>query len=243
MSKVMKAKDFVNKAKNIANDYKTLYVMGCFGAPLNATNKKRYTTNNAYNKQPERTKMINNASSDTFGFDCVCLLKGILWGWSGNQNKTYGGAKYNSNGVPDVGANTMFSKYCTDKSSDFSKIEVGEFVWLDGHIGVYIGDGLAIECTPAWKNKVQITAVGNIGKKNGYPTRKWTKHGKSNFLDYTLNKTNQETLEQLARKVINGKFKNQPLRSVLLLAYIKKNKLPYTVKQVQSKVNELLKKK
>lgn len=183
MGKVMTAETFVKKAKDIANNYKTLYVLGCFGAPMNSTNKKRYTSNNAYNKS--RAKIINAASFDTFGFDCVNLLKGIFWGWNGDKNKTYGGAKYASNGVPDVNANGMFDKYCTDKSSNFKNIEVGEFLWMEGHIGVYIGNGLAVECTPIWKNKVQITAVGNIGKKSGYNTRTWKKHGKSVFLDYT----------------------------------------------------------
>ena len=55
---------------------------------------------------------------------------------------------------------------------------------MKGHIGIYIGNGLAVECTPAWKNKVQITAVGNIGKKTGYNTRTWTNHGKLNFIKY-----------------------------------------------------------
>lgn len=70
----------VNKLKNIAKNYKTLYVMGCFGAPMTAYNKKRYTQNNEYNRRPERTAMINAASADTFGFDCGCLIKGVLWG-------------------------------------------------------------------------------------------------------------------------------------------------------------------
>lgn len=183
MGKVMTAEAFAKKAKDIANNYKTLYVLGCFGAPMTESAKKRYTSNNAYNKS--RANIINVASSDTFGFDCVCLLKGIFWDWNGNKDKIYGGAKYESNGVPDVGANTMFDKYCTDRSSDFKNIEVGEFVWMEGHIGVYIGNGLAVECTPIWKNKVQITAVGNIGKKSGYNTRTWKKHGKSIYLDYT----------------------------------------------------------
>ena len=87
MKKVMKAQELVNKAKDIAKNYKTLYVMGCFGAPMNATNKKRYTSNYSYNKQASRVKMINSASSDTFGFDCVCLIKGILWGWNGDKSK------------------------------------------------------------------------------------------------------------------------------------------------------------
>ncbi len=55
---------------------------------------------------------------------------------------------------------------------------------MSGHIGVYIGNGLAVECTPIWKDGVQITAVGNIGRKAGYNTRTWTNHGKLKFIDY-----------------------------------------------------------
>ena len=123
----MKSTVFVEKLKEIATKYKTLYVMGCIGSPLNAKNKARYTTSNdahKYNKQADRTAMINAASADTFGFDCVCLLKSVLWGWNGNKNKTYGGAVYESNGVPDIDATDMFEK-CSDISSDFSKISVG----------------------------------------------------------------------------------------------------------------------
>lgn len=180
---VMTNKEFVAKLKAAATNYKTLYVMGCFGAPMTAANKKRYTTNHEYNKQASRTAMINAASADTFGFDCVCLLKGILWGWNGDASKTYGGAGYAVNGVPDIGADTMITK-CSGVSTDFSKIEVGEALWLSGHIGVYIGDGLAVECTPAFDNKVQITAVKNIGTKSGYNSRTWTKHGKLPYISY-----------------------------------------------------------
>ena len=184
MGYVMKAKDFANKAKNIANNYKTLYIMGCFGAPMNIANKKRYTSNYAYNSQPTRKKMIESASADTFGFDCVCLIKGILWGWNGNKNATYGGAKYCSNGVPDFGADGIMN-YCNNVSSNFSNIVVGEVVHMKGHVGIYIGDGLVAECTPAWQNKVQITACGNIGKKAGYNTRTWVNHGRLKYIDYT----------------------------------------------------------
>lgn len=180
----MTSKDFIEKAKTIANNYKTLYVLGCFGAPLNTTNKERYTRNYSYNAQSSRASKIRSASYDTFGFDCVCLIKGILWGWDGNVNATYGGAKYGSNGVPDVGADQMMN-YCYDVSTDFSNIKKGELVHMPGHIGIYIGDGLAVECTPIWGDGVQITAVGNIAKKSGYNTRYWTNHGKSNFIDYS----------------------------------------------------------
>lgn len=180
----MKAAVLVAQCKHIAKDLKTLYVMGCFGAPMNATNKARYSNNNEYNRRPERKAMINAATDDTFGFDCVGLIKGILWGFSGDKTKVYGGASYTSNGVPDYGANTMI-QVCSGVSTDFSKIKPGEAVWKSGHIGVYIGDGLAVECTPSWGNKVQITAVGNIGSKSGYHTRTWTSHGKLPYVDYT----------------------------------------------------------
>lgn len=179
----MNASEFVAKLKDVANNYKTLYVMGCFGAPMNVRNKTRYCKNHPYNQQASRTKMIQNASSDTFGFDCVNLIKGILWGWNGDLNKTYGGASYKTHGVPDVSADGMI-KLCTDLSTDFTKIEVGEAVWTNGHIGVYIGDGLAIECTPAWKNKVQITACNCT--KAGYNTRHWKKHGKLPYINYDV---------------------------------------------------------
>lgn len=180
---MMKSTDFIAKLKEIATKHKTLYVMGCFGAPMTAANKKRYTNNHTYNKQAARTKMINAASADTFGFDCVCLIKGVLWGWNGDTSKVYGGAGYAINGVPDIGADTMITK-CSGVSTDFSNIVPGEAVWMPGHIGVYIGDGLAVECTPKWDNKVQITAVANIGTKAGYNPRKWTKHGKLPYIEY-----------------------------------------------------------
>lgn len=173
------AKELAAACEDVAKNYKTLYVYGCFGAPMNEKNKARYC--NANNES--RTAAIQAASADTFGFDCVNLIKGLLWGWEGDASKTYGGAVYKSNGVPDTNANGLF-QLCQDVSTDFSTILVGEAVWLSGHIGVYIGNGLAVECTPKWDSCVQITAVGNIGTKSGYHSRKWTKHGKIPYVTY-----------------------------------------------------------
>lgn len=180
----MLSKLFVEKLISIAKEYKTLYILGCFGAPMTEKNKKRYTSNYSYNKTAERKAMIMSASEDTFGFDCVCLIKGVLWGWCGDATKVYGGASYKANDVPDINANTMIAK-CTDVSSDFTTIVPGEIVWMSGHCGVYIGNGLAVECTPKWDNCVQITAVGNIGSKAGYNTRTWKKHGFCPWVDYS----------------------------------------------------------
>ncbi len=163
---------------------KTLYVMGAFGAPLNAKNKARYRKNNSYNRQPERQALIDAASDDTFAFDCVgCTPKGILWGWDGDKSKTYGGAKYKSNGVPDTNVDGMLKK-CTDISTDFSTIIPGEYLYMKDHCGIYIGDGLAVECSPKWKDGVQITAVNQ--RKEGYNTRTWLKHGKLKYVEYPV---------------------------------------------------------
>lgn len=210
MSKVMKVSEFVAKLKDVAENYKTLYVMGCFGAPMNAKNKARYCDNHDYNRQASRTKMIKAASTDTFGFDCVCLIKSILWGWNGDHSKTYGGAKYKSNGVPELNADGMI-KVCENVTTDFSNVEVGEALWCKGHIGVYIGGGLAVECTPAWKNKVQITAVKNIGTKAGYNARTWTKHGKLPYVEYDVKSTTKPTSTQTAVKVESARNKDKTL--------------------------------
>ena len=152
----MTNKELVKRLIDVANNYKTLYVMGCFGAPLNAANKTRYCNNHSYNKQSTRTAMIKASTDDTFGFDCVNLIKGVLWGWNGDKTKNYGGATYASNGVPDIGADEIINR-CANISTDFSNLIPGELVWKKGHVGIYIGDGLVVECTPAWKNCVQIT--------------------------------------------------------------------------------------
>ena len=183
---MMTAAQLVDKAVDIAKNYRTLYVMGCFGAPLTGANASRYCTNHSYNRQPKRTAMIKAArdqSPPVFGFDCVCLIKGILWGWDGDALKTYGGAKYASNGVQDLSANVMFSR-CKGQSTNFSDIELGEALWCPGHIGIYIGNGHAVECTPSWKNCVQVTAVGNMKVVSNYPKRMWSKHGKLPYIKY-----------------------------------------------------------
>lgn len=177
-------KQLVEKCIDIAKNYKTLYVMGGIGYRLTEANKTRAINNGAhgaYNAKSTRKKMINAADADTWAFDCVCLIKSVLWGWKGDYNATYGGAEYTSNGVPDINADQMIN-VCNNVSTNFSKIAVGEAVWCKGHIGVYIGDGLAVECTPAWDNCVQITAC-NCDKK-GYNRRNWTKHGYLPYVSY-----------------------------------------------------------
>lgn len=186
--KIMSAAELAAKAKEVANNYKTLYVKGCFGAPLRPEYKSRYCKG----VSDSRKAKIMNASPDTFGFDCVCLVKGILWGWNGNRNHCYGGANYASGGVPDIGTEEIIGA-CAEVSTDFGRIEVGELVWLPGHVGVYIGDGLCVEATSAWKDCVQVTACNrNVA---GYNRRDWQKHGKLPYVEYGTKPTNNTKTE------------------------------------------------
>ena len=223
-------KELAAAAEAVAKNHKTLYVMGCFGAPLNAANRARYTSNHSYNRQNERTKKIKAATADTFGFDCVGLIKGLLWGWEGDTGKTYGGAKYAANGVPDINADTMIRR-CTGVTANFADIQPGEVVWTDGHIGIYIGNGLAVEATPSWRDRVQITAVLNIGEKLGYNGRRWKKRGRLPYITYSTRKT----VDELAREVIAGKWGNGTERKQRLTA------AGYDAQAVQNRVNFLLK--
>ena len=236
--KITTAAQLAQRAKEVALYYKTLYVKGCFGSPMTSENKDRYTRNHEYNMQTVRTAMIKDASSNTFGFDCVCLIKALLWGWIGDKSARYGGATYKSNGVPDINADAMI-KVCKDISIDFSSIEVGEALWKPGHIGIYIGNGLAVECTPAWKNGVQITACNCT--KSGYKRQNWTKHGKLPYVEYSVPASSDaptaaaKTVEEIAKEVLAGKWGNGSDRTKRLTA------AGYDPKEIQKAVNAMCK--
>ena len=228
---MMKVEEFVRKIRDIADNHKTLYVLGCIGAPLTNAMKERMLQAYAYNRSSARTAKIRAATPDTFGFDCVCLIKSVLWGWEGDRYATYGGAKYASNGVPDYGADMTIS-LCSGVTSDFSTIKPGEAVWLPGHIGVYVGDGLVVECTPIWADGVQYTALKNVGEVEGYPSRAWTRHGRLPWVDYTVTPT--KTAAEIALEVLEGRWGNGDERRRKLLA------AGYDPDVVQALVNDLI---
>ena len=73
---------------------------------------------------------------------------------------------------------------CKGVSTNFGDIVPGELLWKTGHVGIYIGNGQAVECTPAWNNCVQITDVQNILATGDRPARTWTKHGRLPWITY-----------------------------------------------------------
>lgn len=204
----MDAEEFVWRHLD-AQKHRTIYMYACYGFQvntLNIANKSKQNLNGWYTPAHiAQLQAVANQTPPTWGFDCVNLTKGILWGWTGDETQSLGGAKYGANGVPDTNANGMIGK-CKDVSTDFSTIEIGEGLWLEGHWGVYVGDGLAVECTGRWENGVQITSVWNLGKKSGYNGRYWTKHGKLPWIAYSgeADQVEPEVIELGSRTIKRG---------------------------------------
>lgn len=155
---------------------KTAYMWGTFGIKITnsliSQKKKQYYDRYSSARVSE---LKAKADGKHWAWDCVGLIKGILWGWTGDESLPYGGAVYVSNNVPDVSVDGM-KRYCDELSSDFTKIRPGELLFMQNHIGVYIGDGVVAEAT-----------LGDFGDgvvKTRLAGRGWTHHGKCHFLEY-----------------------------------------------------------
>lgn len=110
------------------------YWYGCFGqkASKELYNAKKKQYPSMYEWSCPATQLNKKVH------DCVGLIKGYLW-----RDSAAGAPKYNAN--QDVSANVMYSK-CTKKGKIKTIPEVaGVLVFMDKHVGVYIGNGEVIE--------------------------------------------------------------------------------------------------
>lgn len=183
----MNNKDFASEAIDVCS-FLTLYVKGGFGQPLNEKNKEQLIKQYDYNKNI--SDKINASTPDTFAFDCCGLVKGIIWGFNGNTRLKYGGAKYRSNGMDDLNEKGILN-ICSDLSDNFDNIIEGEFLYMSGHCGIYVGAGKVVESSPKWKNGVQITDLSQ---------RKWKVHAKLPMIDYpNVNNITYEVIPKVAK--------------------------------------------
>lgn len=108
--------------------------------------------------------------------DCIGLLKG--YAWLDTTDMTIG---YAENGAPDYGANQMYQyvKESGTAGEDYGGMaslpEIpGLMLWKEGHAGVYIGGGYAIEAMGTQYGVVKTEVDG----------RGWEGWGKLPFLEY-----------------------------------------------------------
>lgn len=89
--------------------------------------------------------------------DCIGFIKG--YGWFNPDTQEIG---YAVNGMPDIGADSMYYN-ATEKGTIDTIPEIpGLAVWHEGHIGIYIGGGQVIHASGTVAGVVQ-TPIGNSG--------------------------------------------------------------------------------
>ena len=115
-----------------------------------------------------------NSGGTEYAFDCVGLIKSYLWGG-------YGNVKYNS--AQDKSANGMYNASKVKGKIKTIPERAGILVHMDGHIGVYVGNGYVIECTPNKTFAKQNHGGGGVCKTK-LSDRKWTSWCECPYIEY-----------------------------------------------------------
>ena len=87
-----------------------------------------------------KARYESDIAAGKWASDCIGLAKGYMW-WDAEK----GGVRYAVNGCPDMSANGMLEKATVKGDIKNLPETPGLMLWMDGHAGVYIGGGWAIE--------------------------------------------------------------------------------------------------
>ena len=101
--------------------------------------------------------------------DCVGLIKG--YGWYNTQTAQI---EIGANGMPDIGADTMYENASEKGTIDTIPEIPGLAVWHEGHIGIYIGNGEVIQAANTNAGVIR-TPIGQSG---------WTHWLKIPYINY-----------------------------------------------------------
>lgn len=118
-----------------------VYWYGTYCNPCSASllsgKTRQYPSHYGDNRQSTYKKHIQQGKTCT---DCVGLIKGYYWEKDGE-------IKYKRDGLPDKGANGMYSATKIKDTIDTLPEIPGLLVWTSGkgHIGVYVGGGYVVE--------------------------------------------------------------------------------------------------
>ena len=164
------AKWIYDQAMQMYNE-KAVYWYACYGTKASKvlyTYKKKqypqkYPPNNGYTEASYTSQYGKRA------MDCSGLWKYCLW-----TDKIGGEPKYDA--TQDLSANGFIEKGCTETHTmdTISSAPVGALLWKDGHVGIYIGNGYAIESKSHAEGVVK-TKVSDRG---------WKMWGKVKWVEY-----------------------------------------------------------
>lgn len=120
-----------------------------------------------------RSGYLSDIADGAMCCDCIGLIKGAVWSELGAH-----AARYGTGGCPDKGANGML-EYCKAKGMAHGSMNTlpeipGLLLHKQGHAGVYIGGGYAIEAKGFNADVVKSKVAG----------RGWTSWAKLPFIDY-----------------------------------------------------------
>lgn len=114
------------------------YVYGTYGEVLNesilTTKISQFPEQVGENEEFIRQHWLGGRTAD-----CIGLIKGYAW-----FNCDTGQIEYRSNGVRDTGSDPMLDMATEKGTIDTMPDIPGIAVWMDGHIGIYVGDGQTI---------------------------------------------------------------------------------------------------
>lgn len=131
------AHDLVEWAKQ-AHAKKWVYVWGTYGDVLTEAvlNGKvsQYPDEVGGKEEYIRTHWLGGRTAD-----CIGLIKG--YGWYDCES---GSIAYGTNGMPDIGADTMYENATEKGTIDTLPETPGLALWHEGQIGIYIGNGQVI---------------------------------------------------------------------------------------------------
>lgn len=125
--------------------------------------------------------------------DCVGLIKG--YGWFDPET---GKIEYGTNGMPDIGADTMYANAEESGTIDTIPEIPGLAVWHEGHIGIYIGNGQVIHASGTKVGVIQ-TPIENSG---------WTHWLKIPYITYYDSDVTEAPNEQHIWDVLYAKIGN-----------------------------------
>lgn len=199
-------------------------------------------------------KNFNPFDEEAVSADCVNLYKALLNGYDVTKHTTgyFQSELSNTTDCTEIG----LLEQCSDISTDFSKLKLGEprllYMSKPGHIGGYIGEEVnfngtiynVIECTSSWGGGILYSYVDEKGGryrcKGGAKNGTWEKHGlMTPWIAYTETKPElpptRKTNEEIAKEVIDGKWGNNPERKKKL------TEAGYDYSAIQKIVNSMLK--